>query len=464
MKKILLTTVLAIISIASVSAQFYTAQNKVWAFGSKVGLNFNTGSPVAFSTGLYTYEASASVCDASGVIRFYTDGKSVYNKTGTLMPNGASIVPYTTLSTTQGAIIMPFIGDTGKYYIFSLQNYEDTDVVKAKLSYSVVDMTLSGGLGDVVASSAGTFMYDSLTEGMAAITGNNNNIWLISRRKDTTAFVVFNITSTGVSATPTLYSAGTPLSCAQGGTIKASHDRRKLAISQYDCMDKVTLYDFDATTGAISNPQPIMTPGGTYNYGIEFSPDNSKIYVGTSYLSTATIKQYSLADPTSAAMLASEVTITDSAGYGAMRLAPDGKIYFPNRMTNTMGRINAPNNSGLACGLVLNALTTPHSVALGLPPIYVTADTNFVWVPPVAVAELASNSEVLLSPNPAAAKLTVSSPSPMHVIRVLNLIGQDVAIYNANNSLNTELDVANLPKGIYLIRIDDTRIRKFLKE
>jgi len=464
MKKALLIPIFLILAITNISAQFYTAQNKVWACGQAVGLNFNSGTAVPFTTSINTYESSASVCNASGNLLFYTDGKKVYNKLGSLMPSGASIVPYTTISTQQGSIIMPVIGDTNKYYIFSLQNYEDTDAVKNKLSYSVVDMSLSGGLGDVVAPSSGTFMYDHLSEGMVAVTGNNNNIWLVSHRNDTSVFVAFNVTSAGVSGTPVLSSPGSPISCAQGGTIRASHNRRRIAMAGYNCMDKVTLYDFDPTTGVISNQVAITTPGPTYNYGIEFSPDNTKLYIGTNYGSTVSIKQYNISTPTTSAILASEVTITDSAGYGALRLAPDGKIYFPNTQTHSIGRINAPNNSGLACASVNHAIVTVGTVTLGLPPIYVTTDTNFSWVPPTEVSEISSKNEVFLFPNPSSSQLTISFSEKITSVKISNLVGQEMAVCNGNGSEKIEINIATLPKGVYVVRVNETALHRFVKE
>jgi hypothetical protein len=470
MKNILIFIAVMLMYTSKSYSQFYTRQNMVWTFGEYVGLNFNSGTPVPFSTSLNTLESCASVCNSSGNLLFYTDGKKVHNRFGALMPHGASIVSYGTSSTIQGAIITPFIGDTNKYYIFSLQNFEDaTDTMRARLSYSVVDMTLNGGMGDVVEASAGTFLYGRLTEGMVAITGNNNNIWLVTHRTDTTVFVVFNISSTGVSPTPTLYAPGTQFACQQAITLKASHDRRKLAYSGFQCMNKVTLFDFDAGTGAITNPQPIMTLGATYNYSFEFSPDNSKLYINAMHGGPSpinSIKQYDLTVPTSAAMLASEINLTEGT-FGTMRLAPDGKIYFLNYNTNTIGCINAPNNTGTASDLVVNAITTLHQVRLGLPPIYVTTDTNFTPVPPppTVVGETLHNRGISVYPNPAKSLITLQSTVPVTTIQLYDILGREIVLpIKKSNSNKMEIDVVNLPAGTYIMRVNEQLIQRFFKE
>src|SRR5690606_35489912 len=75
-------------------AQYNTPENKIWVFGNKAGLDFNTGNPVPISSSINagnaggTLEANASVCDTAGVLLFYTDGSFVWDKSGSIMPDG----------------------------------------------------------------------------------------------------------------------------------------------------------------------------------------------------------------------------------------------------------------------------------------------------------------------------------------------------------------------------------------
>ena len=97
-------------------------------------------------------------------------------------------------------------------------------------------MTLDGGKGDVIVTTKGTVLADSLSEKMVAITGNNHNIWLILHRGDTSVFLSYEITSFGINATPVISSTGTlssPLGYVRG-VLKTSHNRRKIvAISTF---------------------------------------------------------------------------------------------------------------------------------------------------------------------------------------------------------------------------------------
>lgn len=104
--------------------------NKVWNFGNSLGLDFNSGAPVpfsmTFSLGNNALECSASVCDSAGNLLFYTNGKEIHNRTGNTMPHGDTLVKYETYSTTQCTQVVPVIGEWRKYYVFSLEQINNS--------------------------------------------------------------------------------------------------------------------------------------------------------------------------------------------------------------------------------------------------------------------------------------------------------------------------------------------------
>lgn len=66
-------------------------------------------------------------------------------------------------------------------------------------------------------------------------------------------------------------------------------------------------------------------------------------------------------------------------------------------------------------------------------------------------------------PNPAENKITIASSYPIANVVINNLLGQVVYIQQ-HNSDKVQIDVSNLPAGIYLIRVNGSEVRKFLKE
>lgn len=75
----------------------------------------------------------------------------------------------------------------------------------------------------------------------------------------------------------------------------------------------------------------------------------------------------------------------------------------------------------------------------------------------------AEDASVVIYPNPAQNSLTISSSVAIHSVEIDNLLGQHVfsGAYNANTGA---LDIAALPGGIYLAKINGTIVRKFVKE
>ncbi len=113
-------------------------QNNNWYFGDSAGVTFNTNPPTALTDGmLSTEEGCASISTASGLLLFYTDGVTIWNKQHIVMANGTGLKGHE--SSTQSAIIVPWPGNTNKYLVFTVgaEGMEG-------FYYSVVDMTLQG--------------------------------------------------------------------------------------------------------------------------------------------------------------------------------------------------------------------------------------------------------------------------------------------------------------------------------
>jgi hypothetical protein len=343
---------------------FASAQKEgyVWYFGNKAGLNFNTTPPTVLTNGsLTTSEGCASIADGAGSLLFYTDGITVYNSLHQIMANGTGLMGNG--STTQSGIIVKQPGNTNIYYIFT----EDDVAGPDGLRYSIVDMNLAAGLGSV------TVKNDSLhTPSCEKITAvkhcNGVDAWVLSHDYGNADFRAYLLTATGLNTVAVISTAGTPVSGNQVltlGQMKVSPDGKKIGCVVYQA-GFVEVYDFDPSTGMVSNALTLLSTGSYY--GCEFSPDGSKFY-GARY-SPPALYQWDLCAGTATAVLASMTTLSLSGSLiGSMQLAPDGMIYVARSSSSLSGIMN-PNVAGAACNFTPSLISVaPNTAILGLPNI-----------------------------------------------------------------------------------------------
>lgn len=339
----------------------------VWAFGSRAGLDFNSGSPRAIATNIAGWgEANASVCDHNGQLLFYTEGSYVWDKNGNLMPNGSNLTLMhgATSSASQGALIVPSLENAPQYYIFSLTAHEEGDSM-GRLYYSLVDMELNGGLGDIVPNQKGILLDSNLLERMTAIVGDRCNIWLLTQTAS--EFKAFEIAASGINTIPVLSEVLGGMATSFTGSIVASPNRKKVAVAQCNIfglgINGAAIYDFNPATGSLSNPLQ-LSPANS-GYGACFSPDNTKLYINQG--TRQRVLQYDLSHDDPDDIIRSE-TVIGQSGLTQLKLGPDGKIYLLGN-DGYLSVINFPNLVGAACQFVPNAipLLDETSTNLGLP-------------------------------------------------------------------------------------------------
>src|SRR5215831_18428293 len=263
----------------------------IWYFGRYAGMDFNSGSPVAIrNSSMFTNEGCATINDKNGQLLFYTDGITVWNRLHQVMVNGTGLLGH--FSSSQSAIVVPKPLTPNIYYVFTVDAMENAS---NGFNYSIVDMTLQSGLGEVIQKNI-PLIQDTCLEKITAIKNcNGKDVWVIVHPWRGNQFKSFLVTSAGISTSPVISNVGTPANIDftnAAGCMKASPDGKKLAAAyeRYFTMDFVEVYDFNAQTGIISNPvfiQGTSPPGGIGDdegqYGVEFSPNNKLLYVSAKY-------------------------------------------------------------------------------------------------------------------------------------------------------------------------------------
>jgi len=354
----------------------YAQRADVWVFGWDRGLNFNTEPPSLFYpdiqfrlTGTTPAHYSSSISDCDGQLLFYSSSCQIWNKNQQPMKNGILVgncnlgIPGALGATLNGNICIPCPNDSNLYYVISSVPYSDNFYYPGRykgLHYSIVNMSLDSGLGAVDSSRKNIQIDSFATMGLCiAKHANNKDYWLLSK-PDNKYIFAYLVTDSMISTYPVMSVCPGNLGYSQ---IKVSHDNKQLVCTDIlpsQSMMAAILFDFNSSTGKLTNPRPLITQSqiiNTSNYiqAVEFSPNDSLIYLSLSVTHPPGNPANSklLQVERFASSIPSTMTIiNDKRNIRGLQIGPDNKIYS-NDGTN-IGVIHNPNKKGKACNFVYN--------------------------------------------------------------------------------------------------------------
>lgn len=339
----------------------------VWYFGTEAGINFNLGAnPVTLLDGqMKTFEGCATLCTDFGTLLFYTDGIKIWNRNHVIMPNGTGLLGDS--SSTQSAIIVPMPGSTTKYYVFTVDELAKSN----GLRYSIVDMTLEGGYGDVVTKNV--LMLTPTAEKINIVKhANDNDYWVITHKFDSDQFYCYPLSAAGIGS-PVINAIGEVISGSTQNTLgylKSSPDGKFLASANAKpYSSNLQLFNFNTATGGmslLSTTEFVNAINGIGVYGVEFSHDSNLMYATNINYGTkkSQLFQFNLATQTETAINNSKLLLgeftsnnADLGTFGALQLAPNKKIYMARNGSNYIGAINNPTIYGTGSNFDPNAFS-----------------------------------------------------------------------------------------------------------
>jgi hypothetical protein len=321
-------------------------RHNIWYFGAYAGIDFNKNPPVALHDGRSNIlDYNSCICDKRGNLLFYTDGMTVWNKNHEPMPNGTGLRGNSTAG--QCGLIVPIPGSDSKYVVFQVTEFASPGF----LTYSVVDMSLNLGLGDVVASLKNIDLDTAYTEKMCAYYNPvGHNYWVLTHRSRTNEFVAFSVDNQSIATHSVVTRIGSTHICGPVnrphdamGQLTISQDGRKV-INVITDQDKIELFDFDIRSAVLTNSLSFSATPGEKAFGGAFSPDGTKIYV--TGLSGANLYQYDLSNYSARAIQASKYVVDSSQppnNFFYMELGPDNKLYVTKNKSHFLPVINNPN-------------------------------------------------------------------------------------------------------------------------
>ncbi|HPH81651.1 MAG TPA: M43 family zinc metalloprotease [Flavobacteriales bacterium] len=344
-----------------------------WWFGSGTELSFFGSNPIINNLTTNPYfvpnEGVSNICDLNGNLLLITDGTQVNNGQGQLVGNGMGLLGGN--SSSQAALIIPNPSYNSIYYVFTTDHFGGQWYpTGGGLSYTSVDVTANDGQGVVVDKNVN--LYSPTCEKQSAVKHcNGHDIWHVSHAYGTDEFYAYLITDSGIDPTPVISHVGITHGAlndggmASLGCMKISPQGDKLALNIHmpsDTPTQTQLFDFDNSTGIVSNALTIPADIYTMPYGVEFSPDGSKLYISNSMPSyhQAEIYQLDLSSGNPEEILASRQLIGNSSadgnGLGSLQLAKNGKIYCARSGSYFIDEISFPNINGTACHFIDKAV------------------------------------------------------------------------------------------------------------
>ena len=491
MKKLML--LIAFISLVRfVNAQ---KQGNIWYFGYQAGLDFSSGTPVNLSGGetgtdfnpnVINQEGTSCISDSSGNILLYTGGQTIWNRNNIAMPNGTGIKGG--VSSTQSSLILPLPGSNRIFYVFTSAEFQDYAWANSSRSYdySVVDMCLDDGKGDVIEGQKNIVLLDSSTEKLAAcIDANDSGYWVVGHKMFSNQFNAWHLTSGGITDTVVSHigtiqgwnnvHSGWDYSAAQGQMkLNASGTKLALAISNFQPA-YLDLFDFNNNTGVVSNFCHMVIDSALQRdiYGIEFSPDGTKLYATLlAGPPGPPIYQFDLTagggncDSIFASRL-KLIQLYSCNGIG-MQLAPNGKIYIVINTMHSLGCINYPNLKGFAANFDSTAVSLSASDGGYMLPSFIAGYKYYNGIPHCptdGIEESKANNTISIFPNPVKDNISIET-SQSAVIKITNIQGQLIISVNTTGN-NTNIDVSVLPSGLYFIRATTEKevvVKEFIKE
>jgi len=305
-------------------SQIYDSFFRTRGFGPFPTVPFNPGGP---QNRIFNRDISCISSPQSGRLLFYFSSFGiVYDSTFQPMPNSIAngkinairtLCPDCQNPTMTGSLVIPVFNNPNKFILFSLfptLHLSGLIQVPCDLYYSVIDMSLNNGKGDVVTTQKNILLKSNLWGGPLNAVRNpqNNHFWLLCHDTLSTYFA-FDINANGqINATPVSSIIGNHLSNSLSlavnsnngqpsiptisgpqsrGVLKTTIDGSTLALGFQNGFDTLPgvcaltlspkhytleMCTINKTTGSISLLQN-LTFASTFNQ-FEFSPNGSFLY------------------------------------------------------------------------------------------------------------------------------------------------------------------------------------------
>ncbi len=332
---------------------------------------------------------NASICDENGKLLFYTNGRAVMDTKQGIITNGMGINdgqwairywtdPHRGYPGAQDVLILKNPKNLNGYYMLHKSPvYNPPAKDSIEIRYSYIENNINSNQSEVTEKNIKFYLKnDLLLLYLTAIRHANQKDWWVLQPLLGASILTILINDNGIilDKTQSSHQDFDSFRSSASGTAKFSPDGTKYAI--YNYYDQLHVYDFDRSTGTLSNhqklniiPQEQIDREQIIFSSVEWSPNSRYIYTAThEYL-----HQVDVDEPD----VVKKIVLVDTyngtldpfvTSFFLMAQGPDCKIYMcPKSGSYSLHVINKPDEAGKACDFVQNGIKLPNSNGGSLP-------------------------------------------------------------------------------------------------
>lgn len=435
----------------------------------KSGVNFTDG-------------ANTAICNAEGILQFYTDKCKISDQDGwPPMQGGENLAvgkPDSTNCTTGGGyghqtvLALPWPDSADQYILFyhSEYKYVANDLKPFTLYWARIDMRLNNGLGAVV-EKHNILVQDTMPSGylQAVRHANGRDWWVLTPEAGSNCYYTIKLTPAGPQVIFKQCAGQTWLMNTDWiGQAVFSPDGATYARMNwyYD----LHVFDFDRCSGLLSNERTAAFPNDPYETGgVAISANSRYVYATT----TTRLWQLDLQSPD---LDASKILIDTYDGqpfpdYGVFYLsylAPDNKIYIAGTSSHRhLHVINSPDSAGLACDFAQHGVPIPTFNYVSLPnyPFFRLGASASPCdsMSGVGIEPKERARGFVVHPNPASGAVEIAfdqAASSGCKMEVFSMMGQLIGSQNVpEGTVTVNLPLDNYPNGYYFLRVIDAGLK-----
>ena len=456
--------------------------------GMRIDFNGDQVQATIFTKEQSLYLTSLAYSDAEGALQLYSPGCAFFDENGVLFENGSDIHagPFfchgdsdSDYPANQGMLALP-TSDPDIVTVFYNEEIIAQDTSGVYIYVNVLKALLD--IRQNIVLSKKETVLDSLSGNILSATkhANGQDWWIINQDYFTNEYKCLLISEGEVIDTVSTF-IGNPI--VAHGAQQSNFSPDGTMFARFNPSDELQLYDFDRSTGQLSNFRFIDVPstleGTLHTGGLSFSGSSRFLYVNDALgIWQYDLEANNLTD--SGVQVAERDTfISDLDGFGnptptffyRMALAPDCRIYMSSRNgVDRIYMIMEPEQKGVACNVlqnifipVWNAGTTPHYPNYRLDKAPFCDDSKAFpdnLMTTVSASETATTiSRIHVFPNPARdqCKLYLKHVNARQVkFQLTDVLGRPVRTQDIevnNDEVITNLDISSIPTGIYFYTV-----------